>query len=101
MGRTDEGHGQLRGAAAGLERLQADGLLELRGRGPDHGHGRGPGEGRDVVRQRVGLLPARDGPDPNRGRHDASGRLSEPFSLYRWPTNPLCKIARWATPIFM
>merc|ERR1712050_627295 len=70
-----EGHHQFRTAAIGVQRLHADRLLELGGRSADHGHGRGLGEGRDVVRQRVGLLAAGQCPHCDRGGEAARGSL--------------------------
>merc|ERR1711924_171666 len=64
----DEGHHQVRGGAAGVQRFHADRLLQQRRRGAHDGHGRGLGEGRDVVRQRMGLLAARPRHDPDRVR---------------------------------
>merc|ERR1712079_49777 len=57
----------------------------------DYGHGRGPGEGRDVVRQRVGLFAAGHRPDCHCCCKNASGSLSlQPavleFFLHFWST---------------
>merc|ERR1740138_719369 len=51
-----------------VQRFHADRLLQQRRRGAHDGHGRGLGEGRDVVRQRMGLLAARPRHDPDRVR---------------------------------
>merc|ERR1712217_981761 len=72
---ASEGHHQLRAAALGVQRLHADGLFELSGRCADDGHGRRLGEGRDVVRQRVGLLAARYRPHSHCCRKVAGGGL--------------------------
>merc|ERR1712176_1646097 len=44
-GWPDEGHHQVRGGAAGVQRFHADRLLQQRRRGAHDGHGRGLGEG--------------------------------------------------------